>query len=399
MMGIGVHLSRVGNGLQRTWWATRSLLIAVAFGSLAICALIPADRIVDFERLEQLAGPPKDYLPTEKKLLAEGEYGTAIALGDFMKDNRDLPNAETIIALRDQAEGDYNSYWSRTKRTASGFLTGNADSAQGMAGDFAANFLVYGNIRDLAKQGYHRAVGEPVDTVVVALSVAGLAADVAAYIPLTTAEGAPAEVGFSLLKALKRCGALTAKFAERIVELTKGARTVERMKELATCTLDVLKLYHRIPTGMIGPVMREVETTEELAKVTRLAENAPREVALVAKLGGHEGLEELKAADASESTLQSFLRVGKKSFIRVFRPTHVAVGLLKNLRLDKIDYFLHNVLPAKARLWLGWIAGALACAMLGNCGRHFLAIPRQFRKPLPKDTAKQSNEGDSSAVF
>jgi len=358
----------------------RSLLVALVFGILFLAAAFPSDTSVSLEHFERRFGPPTDYLSIEQKFVADGDYGAVINLGDFIKENPDLPQAKEIIALRDRAEQEYNSWWSRSMRLASGFLTGNTDSSQGMIGDFAANFLVYGNVRDLAKQSYNKVTGQPVDRLVVALSTVGLVADVATYFPPTIEEGAPAEAGFSLLKALKRAGAMTTDFAEKVIALAKGARTAEHMKELAACTTDVVKLYHRVPEGSIGYVMREVNTTEELEKVTKIAETAPKEVALVSTLADSDGLSELKAADASKESLTTYLRVGRGTIVRVMSPTVLAIGVAKNFLM--LVHVFQGGLPDLARIGISWTCGLLAVVAFINFTRHIIAIIRPAREPV-----------------
>jgi hypothetical protein len=239
-----------------------------------------------------------------------------------------------------------------------------------MAGDFAANFLIYGNVRDLVKESYHRYEGEPVDSLVVALSTVGLAADVATFFPPTTEAGAPAETGLSLLKALKRAGAMTAEFAAKLLELAKGVRSAEHMKELATCTVDAVKLWHRLPAGAIRCVMGTVKSTEELAEVTKLADQAPKEVALICKLAEEDGMAELKGAGASKEALTSYLKFGRRTVVTVLEPTHVAIGVMKNLRAIQLSGFFHNALSDRTRLSIAWFGGILALCSLINTARH-----------------------------
>src|SRR5580658_5519395 len=108
-MTVGLGPFRVRLILQRLWWSTRSLLIALAFGIFFLAVTFPSEKFVNPEQFEQSFGPQKDYLSTEEKFVGDGDCGAAINLGDFVRENPDLPHAQEIIALRDRAEQEYNS--------------------------------------------------------------------------------------------------------------------------------------------------------------------------------------------------------------------------------------------------------------------------------------------------
>ncbi len=349
----------------------RSLVVALLLFVVSIPGTLSEDQLTRLQRFDSRVEQPKDYLPQQTNFILNGDISSAIALGNFAKENPDIPHAREIIALANREEATFNSWWSRTKRTASGFLTGDTSSAEGIGGDMVANFLVYGNIRDLAKEGYHKATGQPVDELLVALSAVGLAADVMTYFPPTTEGGAPAEVGIDLLKALKRAGALTAEFSGKLLKLATGARTAEHLKALGQACLDTFRLYKRLPAGMIGYVMHSVNSADELANVAKEVEWAPIEVALISKIGDTEGIAEVKAVSSKEKLIR-YLKFGGQAANELRKPTSLIIGMAKTLHIKKIREWLWNLFPRIPRLACAWVIAAVGLLVLLNAARHFI---------------------------
>ena len=100
------------------------------------------------------------------------------------------------------------------RRAATGFVTGEGEGAAGMAAAIASDLTVVGDIRDLTEQASRIVRGEPVDDLVLGLSIAGVAMSAAT---MATAGGAlPVKTGVSLAKLARRTGALTARFQQEL---------------------------------------------------------------------------------------------------------------------------------------------------------------------------------------
>ncbi len=68
------------------------------------------------------------------------------------------------------------------KGFATGFVTGNADDVASLSGTVAGDLFVFGDIRDVVREGKHLAMGEDTDHLVLGLATAGLAVTAATYV-------------------------------------------------------------------------------------------------------------------------------------------------------------------------------------------------------------------------
>src|SRR5882762_7858316 len=93
------------------------------------------------------------------------------------------------------------------KHFATGLVTGNADDVASLSGTVAGDLFVFGDIRDVAREGKHLAMGEDTDRLVLGLATAGLAVTAATYVSVGGA--APLRAGLTLVKDTRRVGRLS----------------------------------------------------------------------------------------------------------------------------------------------------------------------------------------------
>ena len=102
------------------------------------------------------------------------------------------------------AEENSASYFAR--RFATGLVTGNADDLASLSGTVAGDLFVFGDIRDVVREGKHLAMGEDTDHLILGLATAGLAVTAATYVSLGGA--APVRAGLTLVKDARKVGRL-----------------------------------------------------------------------------------------------------------------------------------------------------------------------------------------------
>src|SRR6478735_9265954 len=90
------------------------------------------------------------------------------------------------------------------KRFALGLVTGNADDVASLSGTVAGDLLVFGDIRDVVREGKHLAMGEDTDRLVLGLAAAGLAVTAATYVSVGGV--APVRAGLTLVKDARKVG-------------------------------------------------------------------------------------------------------------------------------------------------------------------------------------------------
>src|SRR5437899_2217393 len=92
------------------------------------------------------------------------------------------------------------------KRFASGLVTGNADDVASLSGTVAGDLFVFGDIRDVVREGKHLAMGEDTDRLVLGLAAVGLAVTAATYVSVGGV--APVRAGLTLVKDARKVGRL-----------------------------------------------------------------------------------------------------------------------------------------------------------------------------------------------
>jgi hypothetical protein len=238
-----------------------------------------------------------------------GHIELALAAGDA-----DLANsfvelaAAKNLALPDgvssrvgDAVAEQNSSSHFAKRFATGLVTGTADDVGSLSGTVAGDLFVFGDIRDVVREGKHLAMGEDTDTLVLGLATAGLAVTAATYVSVGGA--APVRAGLTLVKDARKVGRLGEGLTEwagrsardmidtPVLESAVASGSVLRPGQ----TIDAIKAaFHAEKAGGLVRLAKDVGRVSEQAGVRgaldtlRIAEG-PKDVARAARLAESEG--------------------------------------------------------------------------------------------------------------
>ncbi|MBC7586447.1 hypothetical protein FNL55_18295 [Tardiphaga sp. vice352] len=119
---------------------------------------------------------------------------------------RQVPLSADLTKRVADAVTEQNSASNFAAKFASGFVTGQADDIGSMSGTVAGDLFVYGDIRDVVREGKHLAMGEDADHLILGLAAAGLAVTAATY--ATVGGATPVRAGLSLVKDARKVGRL-----------------------------------------------------------------------------------------------------------------------------------------------------------------------------------------------
>src|SRR5450432_4389364 len=119
---------------------------------------------------------------------------------------KDIPVTDELSRRVSEAVTEENSSSHFAKRFATGLVTGNADDVASLSGTVAGDLFVFGDIRDVVREGKHLAMGEDTDRLVLGLATAGLAVTAATYISVGGV--APLRAGLTLVKDARKVGRL-----------------------------------------------------------------------------------------------------------------------------------------------------------------------------------------------
>src|SRR6202000_922095 len=137
--------------------------------------------------------------------LAANDADLANSFVDLAKAKNISLDDELLRRVSD-AVTEQNSTSHFAKGFASGLVTGNADDAASMSGTVAGDLFVFGDIRDVVREGKHLVTGEPADRLVLGLAAAGIAVTAATYVSVGGA--APVRAGLTLVKDARKVGRL-----------------------------------------------------------------------------------------------------------------------------------------------------------------------------------------------
>jgi hypothetical protein len=85
-------------------------------------------------------------------------------------------------------------------------VTGEADDVASLSGTVAGDLFVFGDIRDVVREGKHLAMGEDTDRLVLGLAAVGLVVTAATYVSVGGV--APLRAGLTLVKDARKVGRL-----------------------------------------------------------------------------------------------------------------------------------------------------------------------------------------------
>jgi len=153
------------------------------------------------------------------------------------------------------------SFGATAWRFAHGFVTGDPQDAASLAGTAVGDLLVYGDIRDAAREGTHLLRGEEANRLLLGMSLAGIAVTAGAY--ASFGAGAPARAGLSIIKAGAKTERTGARLA-RVLRWERPAALIEAAGEVGT-------VQAKAGSRAAVETLRLAEQPKDLGKFARLA--------------------------------------------------------------------------------------------------------------------------------
>ncbi len=216
----------------------------------------------------------------------------------------------------DDAVAEDNSTAQFAKRFATGLVTGNADDVASLSGTVAGDLFVFGDIRDIVREGKHLAMGEDTDHLVLGLAAAGLVVTAATYVSVGGA--APLRAGLTLVKDTRRVGRLsegllqwTGRSAREVVDapllqkavvsgsVLRPGETVSAMKAafraekagaLVRLAKDIGRVGEKAGIKAAQDTLKIAESPKEVARAARLAESKGGQTRAILKMLGRGAL-------------------------------------------------------------------------------------------------------------
>src|SRR5882672_6472039 len=241
-----------------------------------------------------------------------------------------VPVTDELSRRVSDAVAEENSSSHMAKRFATGLVTGNADDFASLSGTVAGDLFVFGDIRDVVREGKHLAMGEDTDRLVLGLATAGLVVTAATYVSVGGV--APVRAGLTLVKDARKVGRLgegltqwAGRSAREMVDgpmlqqavatgsvmrpgatmtAIKAAFRAEKAGALVRLAKDVGRVGEKAGARGALDTLRIAEGPKDVARAARLAESKGGQTRAILKLFGRGAL--LLAAGAFNLSLWLF---------------------------------------------------------------------------------------------
>jgi hypothetical protein len=261
--------------------------------------------------------------------LAADDGDLAGSFVDLARENS-VPVSDELSLRVSNAVAEQNSTSHFAKRFATGLVTGTADDVASLSGTVAGDLFVFGDIRDVVREGKHLAMGEDTDRLVLGLAAAGLAVTAATYVSVGGV--APVRAGLTLVKDARKVGRLgegltqwAGRSARQIVDAPmlqnavatgsvlrpgqtvtaiKAAFRAEKAGALVRLAKDVGRVSEKAGMRSALDTLRIAEGPKDVARAARLAESKGGQTRAILKVLGRGAL--LLAAGAFNLTLWVF---------------------------------------------------------------------------------------------
>lgn len=212
--------------------------LAAACGLVWICWQ-DSPRLEALQKFDEL--PPYDVAAEAHVLFEQNRLTDAEVLIDDALALK--PDDDRLKVIRQGIENERRSWARQLTMGTRGALTGQGDTAEGLAGAVIADLFVFGDVRDLVIQSGHWLKGEETDEMIVALSAGGVLLTVAPTV----------DMGAALLKFARRMGAISDAFAHAIAQAARRAVKERKADAVAEMTQDVTTLAGRArPAGAVS---------------------------------------------------------------------------------------------------------------------------------------------------
>lgn len=221
---------------------------------LGLCAVLLALGVVATKLWLSLSGPYLEALPAYP--FCE-ESATALAGGNVVT-ALELAEAGGCEHEERAARSEWDSLSATFARCLDGVWTGRAEDAAGLACAVASDLVVFGDVRDLTRQGLSWTRGEATDPVLIALSATGIA------LTLAPQFGA----GASLFKVARKAGTMSERLADSVTTLVRGGA----FKAVGGLLSDAGRISLKLGPARATRALQYADTAEELSDVARFVD-------------------------------------------------------------------------------------------------------------------------------
>ena len=247
--------------------------------------------------------------------LSSNDADLAKSFTDLAND-KDAPVAADVATKVDAAVAEENSTANTAGRFAKGLITGEADDVASLSGTVAGDLFVFGDIRDVIREGKRLVMGEDTDRLVLGLATVGLAVTAATYVSVGGA--VPVRAGLTMVKDARKVGRLGAGLTEwagrsargvvdapmlqkavaeasiarpgQTISAVKAAFKAEKAGALVRLAKDTGRVAEKAGTKGALDVLRIADGPADVARAAKLAEKKGSQTRAIIKVLGRGAL-------------------------------------------------------------------------------------------------------------
>lgn len=250
-----------------------------------------------YERFQRL--PNYNYSNELISLKENGKQDEALRLANYILKNPDMPGQETAQKIKKEIESPLN----KAKSFSEGFFSGEGETVSEIAGSITSDLFIYGDVRDLVKQGGLKLQGKETDKLIIGLSALGLIVEAVEHYDL----------GVASLKTLVKSKLITKNFSNTILKL--GEQSV-KAKKLDGGLKSILGNTQSIVKGMgfsrgINS-LKYVDNVNDLKAISKFGKVAPEATYFFLKNGDKTAIKSLKKVTTNKETIYIMELANKK---------------------------------------------------------------------------------------
>lgn len=184
--------------------------------------------------------------------------------------------------------------WRNIQSFSKGFISGESDSMLGISGSITSDMTLYGDLRDIKKEGTLYIEDKPYDTFILSISMIGVGLSASQL--LSAGTSTPLKIGASIIKLSKKTGNISQSFIKIISQRFKETVNISVLKKLDFSNIfklkstiksiekninivpiqvllkDIHKIQKQTSTGDIIKLIQYVDTPKELAKIVKVSQ-------------------------------------------------------------------------------------------------------------------------------
>ena len=229
--------------------------------------------------------------------------------------------------IETQSGKEAKKFRNRIWKALVAFITGNPDgSIEEIGASVISDMVLYGDVRDLVKQGWFKITGQETDPLLAALAAAGVATEF-----VDVADLCPA-----VLKAFRKIGAVSAKMADSLVAMFKNvAKTRKINKSTKAFFKNTKKMVDSAGLIRTKNMFKYADNAGDLALLAKKSADNSALTHVVAKHAGKQTVEVLK--ESTPGFLKIVARKGRLAvrFMKVYHKHHAVIEKMIRQNIPK----------------------------------------------------------------